>query len=410
MGVIQVIKRSPRFGILFASIILALIFTALDIVASIHSFIGSTDGINPFWKLSLVFKCLTDAILLDDFKTELKRLGLKRMKHDEKRRDSTALVLDDEYTMDSDDEVDPHSSNPAATGYMNGHAYRPSVNNHSQNKSNGNSNMEGSEEVEEVGFMQALETHPSQLSSDRESRRSSGQRHQIGRGGTPATRLPKLFAAIKSGGKSKKLADEDATRNDSIFTLLEGGSGDKRQKKGSHDDDDIAPDEVRCGDDALAQARREQERTIAELKARKNNAGAPKKTDLRPPNATRDESFPSNHSSLSASLDTQDENSDTQPANSDSLPADSMLRQLDSQPQQQRSSSAAVDMGSVSTSSVMERRSNATRHRGSISTGKNTADLIRQHVQQQQKKSSSGDFWNGLADLNERGPSKPHQS
>lgn len=33
------------------------------------------DRINPYWKLTLVFKCLSDNIMLDDFKTELRRLG-----------------------------------------------------------------------------------------------------------------------------------------------------------------------------------------------------------------------------------------------------------------------------------------------------------------------------------------------
>jgi hypothetical protein len=31
-------------------------------------------GINPFWKLSFIFKCLTDSVVLDDFKTALDRL------------------------------------------------------------------------------------------------------------------------------------------------------------------------------------------------------------------------------------------------------------------------------------------------------------------------------------------------
>lgn len=40
MGVVRIIQKSPRFGILFTSIILAQIFTSLDIAASIVSFIG----------------------------------------------------------------------------------------------------------------------------------------------------------------------------------------------------------------------------------------------------------------------------------------------------------------------------------------------------------------------------------
>jgi hypothetical protein len=101
-GVFELIRRSPRFGILLASICLALIFTAVDIAASIHNFTGGTDGINPWWKLSLVFKCLTDTIMLDDFKTELKRLNIKRMRKEEQHRQSLALA-DDLNSKDGDD-------------------------------------------------------------------------------------------------------------------------------------------------------------------------------------------------------------------------------------------------------------------------------------------------------------------
>jgi hypothetical protein len=94
-GVLELVKRSPRFGILLGAISAAIVFTCLDIASSIHEFIGSTDGINPWWKLSLVCKCLTDTIMLDDFKTELRRLGVKRLKRDEGERRSVALVLDE---------------------------------------------------------------------------------------------------------------------------------------------------------------------------------------------------------------------------------------------------------------------------------------------------------------------------
>lgn len=97
-GVIGLVKRSPRFGILLAAICLAIIFTICDIAASANALVLSTgkgtDGINPWWKIALVFKCLTDTILLDDFKTELKRLGVKRIAKEEKRRNSIALVQD----------------------------------------------------------------------------------------------------------------------------------------------------------------------------------------------------------------------------------------------------------------------------------------------------------------------------
>lgn len=37
------------------------------------------NGINPFWKPAFVFKCLTDPIILDDFKTALDKLSRYRM-------------------------------------------------------------------------------------------------------------------------------------------------------------------------------------------------------------------------------------------------------------------------------------------------------------------------------------------
>jgi hypothetical protein len=37
------------------------------------------DRINPYWKLALVFKCLTDNIMLDDFKSVLQRLGAVKL-------------------------------------------------------------------------------------------------------------------------------------------------------------------------------------------------------------------------------------------------------------------------------------------------------------------------------------------
>jgi len=88
----KLIGRSPRFGIMLVAIFLAIIFTIVDILSSIISGLSGTDGyilallasqqwanycdrINPYWKLALVFKCFTDNILLDDFKSVLQRLG-----------------------------------------------------------------------------------------------------------------------------------------------------------------------------------------------------------------------------------------------------------------------------------------------------------------------------------------------
>jgi len=61
--------------------ILSIAFIILDILSVTHVIAGPglPDGINPFWKLSFIFKCLTDTVILDDFKTALDRLKRYKM-------------------------------------------------------------------------------------------------------------------------------------------------------------------------------------------------------------------------------------------------------------------------------------------------------------------------------------------
>lgn len=81
-GIIELCRVSPRFGVLLMAMTLSIIFLILDILSVTHVINGSAapDGINPFWKLSFVFKCLTDTVILDDFKTALDRLKEYRMR------------------------------------------------------------------------------------------------------------------------------------------------------------------------------------------------------------------------------------------------------------------------------------------------------------------------------------------
>lgn len=66
------------------AVFLAICFTIIDLVATVtRNKLGGVDGIDPYWKLSLVCKCLTDAIMLDDFRTELKRIGANKVGQDE---------------------------------------------------------------------------------------------------------------------------------------------------------------------------------------------------------------------------------------------------------------------------------------------------------------------------------------
>lgn len=415
----QIIKKSPRFGILFVSIILACIFTALDVAASIHSFIGGTDGINPFWKISLVFKCLTDAILLDDFKTELKRLGLKRVKRDEKRRESVALTLDDddEYRMDSDEEAAANYSNGNVNHKTNGFLHRHAASPKGRPKSGG----EGADE--QVEFMSALQTHPSQLSSDRESRRASSHRHKIGQGGTPATKLPRIFAAIKPGRKSKKSVDEGGSRNSSVWTELEDKENipepapEMQEKKSSwrrkSSTKDVAPDEISYEDDALAQARLEQQRTIAELTRRKNSA-ATTEPDSTSPNGIdriREQRKKSASRDVWDGIDDIDEDEDTtsmshEPireknsvaAAPDSASADASVHQI----QQQKKESGSHDF-QHSLDDMEEDEETASRpsSKHSVSSGPESTPKSGHQITPKPKKKPPRDFWHAFDDMEE---------
>jgi len=79
----ELIRVSPRFGVLLFAMIMSICFIILDILSVTKALNGPglPDGINPFWKLAFVFKCLTDTIILDDFKTALDKLKAYRMQN-----------------------------------------------------------------------------------------------------------------------------------------------------------------------------------------------------------------------------------------------------------------------------------------------------------------------------------------
>nr|POE56527.1 dna damage tolerance protein rhc31 [Quercus suber] len=80
-GYIEIMRVSPRFAILLGAMLLSIGFIIVDILAVTHVIhaTGLPDGVNPFWKLAFIFKCLTDTIVLDDFKTALDRLKTYRL-------------------------------------------------------------------------------------------------------------------------------------------------------------------------------------------------------------------------------------------------------------------------------------------------------------------------------------------
>lgn len=71
----NVVIINPRFGVMLAAMFLSIVFVLMDILSVTDVFKNApTVGVNPFWKLALVFKCLTDTVILDDFKTALDRM------------------------------------------------------------------------------------------------------------------------------------------------------------------------------------------------------------------------------------------------------------------------------------------------------------------------------------------------
>ncbi|KAL2393299.1 hypothetical protein ABEF93_002847 [Exophiala dermatitidis] len=194
-GVLELIKRSPRFAILLSAICLSLIFTALDIVASIHSFTGSTDGINPWWKLSLMFKCLTDTIMLDDFKTELKRLGMKRIRRDELRRHSVALVADPLESKSDNGQIE----------FSDALDYSPTLN-YSPTRSHATQELGRPNQSPTGRMRQDSVVHPRKNSKD-----------QIGRLGKKISQLPTLKDfSFKHTKRMSRIEDDDrpARRDD----------------------------------------------------------------------------------------------------------------------------------------------------------------------------------------------------
>jgi len=86
-------RISPTFAMMLGTMLLSVIFISMDIVAVTHVFegLGLPSGMNPFWKLAVVFKCFTNTIVLDDFKTALDRLKQHKLQNLGIRLDHGAL-------------------------------------------------------------------------------------------------------------------------------------------------------------------------------------------------------------------------------------------------------------------------------------------------------------------------------
>ncbi|KAL3259758.1 hypothetical protein ABHI18_005100, partial [Aspergillus niger] len=65
----------PRFGVMLLFMVISVVFAVVDMCATrVENRLGYPPGMEPFWKLAFVFKCLSDTIILDDFRSALDRL------------------------------------------------------------------------------------------------------------------------------------------------------------------------------------------------------------------------------------------------------------------------------------------------------------------------------------------------
>ncbi|KAJ5550560.1 hypothetical protein N7535_001497 [Penicillium sp. DV-2018c] len=80
-GLWELVVVSPRFGIMLVSMCASIIFMIVDICSVVNAFSSKLPtGVQPFWKLSFIFKCLCDTVILDDFKTALDSLRMHWMR------------------------------------------------------------------------------------------------------------------------------------------------------------------------------------------------------------------------------------------------------------------------------------------------------------------------------------------
>ncbi|KAF2178363.1 hypothetical protein K469DRAFT_731799 [Zopfia rhizophila CBS 207.26] len=66
----NLIKINSRFGVMLACMFTSIAFLLTDVIINALR-LTKDSGINPYWRFALVFKCASDTIFLDDFKSVL---------------------------------------------------------------------------------------------------------------------------------------------------------------------------------------------------------------------------------------------------------------------------------------------------------------------------------------------------
>ncbi|KAF3011467.1 hypothetical protein E8E14_005030 [Neopestalotiopsis sp. 37M] len=78
----ELIKINARFATMLGCMFVSIAFILADVIVTFRHLMVS--GINPYWRLALVFKCAADTLFLDDFKTVLDQISqqsLSRVAH-----------------------------------------------------------------------------------------------------------------------------------------------------------------------------------------------------------------------------------------------------------------------------------------------------------------------------------------
>ncbi|KAL9115014.1 MAG: hypothetical protein Q9227_001258 [Pyrenula ochraceoflavens] len=76
---VTLLSTSMRFVVMIVCMILSIAFLLADVIVTAASLMPDA-GINPYWRLTLVFKCAADTIFLDDFKSVLDSIVAKRFR------------------------------------------------------------------------------------------------------------------------------------------------------------------------------------------------------------------------------------------------------------------------------------------------------------------------------------------
>ncbi|KAF1952524.1 hypothetical protein CC80DRAFT_376019, partial [Byssothecium circinans] len=71
-------KINSRFGVMLGCMFVSIAFLLTDVAVNAAR-VTANAGINPFWRFALVFKCASDTIFLDDFKSVLDAIIARKL-------------------------------------------------------------------------------------------------------------------------------------------------------------------------------------------------------------------------------------------------------------------------------------------------------------------------------------------